>query len=712
MAKIFENKKSIFIITLLILILLIISQFYKGANKMHTQPIAKKVPTTSTWHGKTLVDNYAWLRDDNWPNVAEPILSHLKAENDFADLERKNFEAIEEQLFLEMKSRIIENDVSYPVQKKDYLYFRKTIGELNHPIFYRKSITPNSKEECLLDPNQIAKDNKAFSLGSLVVSTKQNLMAFSYDMQGKERYLIRVKNLQTDELLEDLVDDTSGELIWDSLDQGFFYLKLDENWRSNRLFYHKLGTKRQDDILIFHEQDNTFRISIHSSSNEKLLFVYSRSATVVGVSFLELEQPLGAVKEIYSKDHKHLLDIDQHKDFFYMNINDKGSNFRLVKFPITNFDKSNWQEVVAHNQLGYISDFYALSEYIVINSKQHGLQNIYVLHEDKLYSKIPFNEPLYEADAVFTEYNSNFIRVQYSSMVTPPSVMEFNLDTILLETKKTQAVPGYISSNYESKRIFVQTRDGAQVPVSMVYKKDLVNKHEPNKMLLYAYGSYGYGMTANFNPTVISLLDRGYIFAISHIRGGDEMGFDWYEQAKFLNKKVTFNDFLDVSKELIAKRYTTPDRLAIMGGSAGGMLMGVVINEHPELYKAVLALVPFVDVLNTMLDENLPLTPGEFKEWGNPKEEVFFDYIQSYSPYENVKSQNYPNMLVTAGINDPRVTYWEPAKWVAKLREYKTDNNTLIFKTELEQGHKGQSGRYNRIREYAFYYAFVIYSIK
>ena len=678
---------------------------------MINSPVAKKIEHKSTIHNETLLDDYFWLRDDNYPNVSDEVLDYLKEENAYSEIFHDKFKDLEEQIFAEMKSRIVEDDTSWPVKVDQYEYFQQYKSGLNHPIYFRRK-SGGASEVVLVDPNSLAGESKSFSLGDLEISKCQKLMAFSFDMAGKERYVIWVKDALTGEIIDDIIEDTSGgDLIWDAKSRGFFYLKLDDKWRLNRLYYHKLGTKQNEDILIFYEKDEMFRLSLDQTSDEKYLLLYSSSSTSAECFYLPLDNMSAKLEKIYSRSHDHLISIDHQDGFFYMTLNDDKDNFRLVKFPVEHVEKLNWQEIIAEDSIGYITSFYMIKDHMIVTAKKDGIEDIYIYRHDQLHYKIPFSEKSYEVEAEFTEYEADFVRVEYNSMVTPLSVFEFNLASKELVCKKVKKIPGYNPDLYEYDRIFAPSREkGVMIPISIIYKKDMHQREKPQKMLLYGYGSYGIGMSTYFNANIFSLVDRGYCYAIAHIRGGDDLGFNWYEQAKFLNKKRTFNDFIDVSEYLIKEKYTSPELLSIIGGSAGGMLLGVVINERPELYKTAVALVPFVDVLNTMLDESLPLTPGEFKEWGNPgADKEYFDYIRSYSPYDNVKGQNYPNLLVTAGINDPRVTYWEPAKWVAKMRLMKSDSNLLLFRTELEQGHKGAIGRYDRAKEYAFYYSFIDY---
>lgn len=660
-------------------------------------PSCKKKLHRFTEHNLELEDNYHWLRDDNWPNVKTDILEYLNLENNYTEEIRKNFADIEEELFQSMKRKVIEEDSSYPINYsyngQVYSYYSKTLPGLEHRIYCRR--VQNGEEEVILDSNLLAGDNKAFSLNDVEVSNDHQYLAYSEDLVGKERFILHVKDLGTGKLLEDKLEDTIGSIIWNKENNGIYYVKLDENWRGNRIYFHKIGTKQNDDQLIYHEQDNHFTLDISVTSQKDYLLIESAAKDrneIISINLSDHSKEL-----IISRDANTLYHADYHNNKLYLLTNDKGRNFRLVTR-----DGEIYREIISHSNSIYLTEFFFTNGYMIVQIRENGLNKFLIYKDDHFIDTIKFNDEPYEAESIFTDYHSKFFRFAYSTPVIPEKIIDYDFAEKTLIERKILSVPNYDYTKYESKRIWA-----GEIPVTILYRKDTELKNAPT--LLYGYGSYGIAISTDFRASRTVLLDKGYVYAIAHIRGGDELGFKWYEDAKFLNKKRTFEDFVYVIRYLFDKQITNPKKLAIMGGSAGGMLVGYMLNNYPELFSVALALVPFVDVLNTMLDESLPLTPGEFNEWGNPKEKEFFDYIRSYSPYDNIKQQNYPHTLITAGINDPRVTYWEATKFVAKLREFKTDNNLLLYRIELEQGHKGQYGKYNALKELAFYYAFIIY---
>ncbi len=671
--------------------------------KNNQSPKAKIISHNSISHGENIADDYFWLRDKNWPRVNDPeILEYLTLENNYyAKYEDK---ALEAELYEELKGRIKEEDQSYPVKKDNFYYFNKIAKGQDYPILYRKC---DDKEEILLDCNALALGKPSFAMGDTEVTQDHSKLAYAYDSDGSERYIIQVKDLLSGKDLKDVITNTIGNIVWNKQGDGFYYLALDDNWRHNKVFFHKLGTKQEQDNLIYQELDPVFSVNIEQSSDYNYLFINASSSTSSEVYYLS---DCNELKLSIKRRPDHLYNLDHIKDKFYITTNDMGKNFRLIATK----DFINFEEIIAHSSEAYLVDVALYEQYIVATKSILGLSKIeyYNINDQKLAGKVEFQEEIYEANVVYTNKEDQFLRIHYSSLTTPKSVKEYDFASKDLHNRKTDEIPsGYDSSQYEAKRLWVNAKDGARIPLSMVYRKDKIKPEVTNQLLLYGYGSYGYGMPVHFRSNIISLLDRGVIYVIAHIRGGDELGYDWYESAKFLTKKLTFEDFIASAEYLIEQKYTDSNKLAIMGGSAGGMLMGVVVNQRPELFKSVVALVPFVDVLNTMLDDTLPLTPGEFEEWGNPiKHQEYFDYIRSYSPYDNVKSQNYPTMLVTAGLTDPRVGYWEAAKWVAKLRALKTDDNLLLLKTEMDAGHKGQSGRFKGLEEVAMIYSFILNS--
>ena len=645
-------------------------------------------------------DEYEWLRDKNWPQVKDDaILKHLTKENNYFEKMMQPVKNLEQEIYQELAARIKQEDQSYPVKIDNYQYYLEMKENKDYPIFLRKS---SSGTEILLDCNELSLGKSSFSMGDTEVSEDHNKYAYAYDEDGSERYTINLLDLANKTTLADKIKDTIGNIIWNKNSDGFYYLKLNEEWRPDRVYFHQLGTTETEDILIFEETNPGFFIDITKSSSKEYLLIQtgdssSNETWYISLTYNKLEVAIKRQKDL-------LYSINHINDKFYILTNDMGKNFRLVSSE-GNF--SNLKEIIAHNDDEYLTDFDLYNDYVVITKRVLGLNKIQYYKEDIFDGEIEFDEEVYQVDTSFTHKDDPYLRINYSSLTKPNSILEYDFASKVLYTRKVTEIPsGYIAEDYIAKRLWITSGDSTKVPISMVYRKDL--KEGPNNLLLYGYGSYGAGIPVNFNANIISLLDRGFVYVIAHIRGGDDLGFKWYEDAKFLNKKRTFEDFIAVAEYLIEQKYTSNKQLAIMGGSAGGMLMGAVINQRPDLFNTVVALVPFVDVLNTMLDESLPLTPIEFNEWGNPKLKEYYDYIKSYSPYDNVKKQEYPNILVTAGLTDPRVGYWEAAKWVAKLRKLKQDDNLLLLKTEMDSGHMGQQGRFKRLEERAMIYSFII----
>lgn len=680
-------------------------------NKI-TLPKAQKKKYQYKKHNHVINDEYHWLRDKNWPNVQDKeVLSYLKKENNHTNLFFKPLKGSINKLFEELKGRIKLSDKSVPIRYRNYYYFNKTTSKSNYAIHLR-SATSGGRGEVLLDENLMSKGKKYFRLGAMSVSPNEDLLAYSEDKDGDERYTISIKNLDTEKLLKDSIKDTLGGVIWQENGAGFYYTKVDDKWRPNKLYYHKLGTSQQDDKLIYYEKDTTFRVGASKSSDYKYIFVEVSSSTSDEIMYIDALDDMHEMKMLVKRRKDHLCSVDHINGSFYIQTNDKGKNFRLVKLLDQDLKQHKYQELIPHKKEVYLTDFSLYDNCLITETREEGLDKIYIYQYDDMTKRetIEFPDPTYTASVIDSEKDDDGVYIHYSSMVAPATCFKRNFKTKEMKVLKIQEIPsGYESSHYNSERIWVDSRDGkTKVPISLVYKKSLFKKDGSNPLYLYGYGSYGMAIPPSFGSSIISLLDRGFVFAIAHIRGGDDMGFEWYEQAKFLNKKKTFDDFIDVARCLVKTKYTSSGEIVIVGRSAGGMLVGKAVNTDASLFKAVIADVPFVDVLNTMLDESLPLTPGEFKEWGNPKEKEYFDYIKSYSPYDNVKQQDYPHMYVQAGLNDPRVTYWEPAKWVAKLRDQKTDKNTLLLETNMSVGHGGNSRRFARIKEIAKEYAFIL----
>ncbi|MEQ9115699.1 MAG: prolyl oligopeptidase family serine peptidase, partial [Rickettsiales bacterium] len=551
--------------------------------------------------------------------------------------------------------------------------------------------------------------HKFFHNAGFSISPCEKFMAYSVDCVGNEFYTTRVRNLHTKEDLPDTIKDVIGAPTWNNESNGFYYTKLDKNWRPNKVYYHKIGDEQKNDKLIYSEQDKTFRLGLSKSTDGRYIFMTASSSTSQELMIIKNDYQ---IKTLIKRSKDHLFEVDHFNNIFYLLTNDKGKNFRLIKATSEkNLVEKKWVEIIKHSKNDYLTDFQTYDDHLIITKKISGVPKIFVFNYDmELLDELKFEDDSYYASHTYSWHDDDGFIVNYSSLRTPSTTYKYFFKEKSLKTLKEQIIPsGYKKEHYVSERIYVKSRDGlVKIPVSLIYKKSLFHSNGKNPLLLYGYGSYGISIPATFNTNILSLLDRGFVFAIAHVRGGDDLGFEWYESAKFLNKKRTFDDFSDILKFFVKSKYSSTKKISVMGGSAGGMLVGVTLNNESNLINSAIADVPFVDVLNTMLDETLPLTPGEFKEWGDPKEKKFFDYILSYSPYDNIKKIAYPNILVLAGLHDPRVTYWEPAKYVAKLRESKTDNNILVLETEMHAGHKGATARFERYKELAKKYAFLL----
>jgi oligopeptidase B len=666
-------------------------------------PVAAVKPVVDTLFGDLRVDNYFWLRDRDNPDV----IAYLKAENAYTEAMMKHTEPLQEKLYQELLGRIKETDLDVPERIGDYYYYTRSEEGKQYKIYCRKKGSLDAPEEVLLDHNVLAEGKDFSDIGVYKVSPSQTLLAYSIDTLGNERYTLYVKDLTTGEMLSDNVPNTS-EVEWANDNKTLFYSTLDDAHRPFKLFRHALGTDASKDVEIYHEPDEKFFLGLERTKSNKYLLIGLGSITSSEYWYLDADKPMGKFAVINPREPDHEYEVTHHDDKFYITTNDGAENFKVVAAPTKSPSKKNWKDVIAYDPAVKIDGVEAFANHLVVYKRENGLRGIHVINlkDDNEYD-IDWPEPVYSfRGARNPEYNTNLLRFTYFSLTTPRTVYDYNMDTKSRELKKEyEVLGGYDRSQYQSERIFATASDGTQIPISMVYRKGM-KKTGDNPLVLYGYGSYGISSDPWFSSNRISLLDRGFIFAIAHVRGGGEMGRPWYEDGKLLHKKNTFTDFIDCAEHLIAEKYTNSDMLAIEGGSAGGLLMGAVANMRPDLFKVVVAEVPFVDVINTMLDESIPLTVIEFDEWGNPKEEESYRYMVSYSPYDNVTAQAYPAMLITAGLNDPRVGYWEPAKWTAKLRAMKTDHNVLLLKTEMGSGHMGASGRYDYLKDIAFVYAF------
>ena len=684
-------------------------------------PVAQQRPHSYTVHGVTVEDPYHWLKDQSYPEVDDPdVLAYLEAENAYFDAVMAPHKALTDTIFAEIKARQKPDDANVPVKDGDYFYQWRFEAEGQYRIWSRWPAAGQGAEEgptaeagVILDEPALAEGSDYFRLGALSVSNDGRLLAYSADMTGAERFTLRIKSLDTGELLGEVIENTSGNPVWSADDGSFFYAVLDENWRPYQVRRHVLGTPVEDDAVVYEEHDPGFFVGVSSTSSERYVVISSGDHVTAEVYLVPADAPASDPRLVAARREEHDYTLDHQGDRFVIRTNDIHKNNRLVAAPDDDPSEGAWETLLAGSDERYITGFQAFADFLAVEERIDGLDQVRLIDRSGETTHIEFPETAYRVGiGANEEFDSRTLRLGYESMVTPDTVFDYDLDAAKLRTRKVQEIPsGYDASAYVTERLMAPARDGVRVPVSVVRRKDTPTDGSA-PLYLYGYGAYGSGMSPNFSTTRLSLLDRGFIYAIAHIRGGDELGYHWYEAGKLDRRTNTFNDFVDVARHLIAEGLTRAGRIAIAGGSAGGELMGAVVNQAPELWGAVAAHVPFVDVLNTMLDTSLPLTPMEWPEWGNPIEDkAAFEYIRSYSPYDQLRSGHYPPILVTAGLSDPRVTYWEPAKYVAKLRTLKEDDNLLLLKTNMGAGHGGKSGRFDSLYEVAEEYAFMVSSL-
>ncbi|TMM57013.1 S9 family peptidase [Maribacter algarum] len=671
-------------------------------------PVAKKIPTELVKHDDLRVDDYYWMND----REDQAVISHLEKENAYCAEMTEHTKKFQTSLFEEMKSRIKEDDSSVPYKQNGYWYITRYELGKEYPIYSRKKESLEAKEEILFDCNLLAKGHDYFNLSSFSISPDNSLAAFSVDTVSRRKYTLQIKNLKTGEILVDRVENTAGNSVWADDNKSIFYSKQDDvTLRSDKIFKHKLGAS--EDTLVYNEEDETFGAYVYKSKSKKYIIIASYSTLTTEFRTLKASDPDGEFKVFSARTRGLEYGISHYdKDFYILTNKDGATNFKLMKVAEGgDTSAENWQEFIHHRTNVLLEGMDIFKGYYVLSERKNGLNEIKIVRWDGSDSYyLPFDNETYTANvSTNPDFDTEILRYRYNSMGTPSSIIDFNMSTKVKEIKKEQEVLGgkFDKQNYIEKRIWAIARDGVKVPMSMVFHKDtLLDRNTP--ILQYAYGSYGATIDPYFSTVRLSLLDRGFVFALAHIRGGQYLGRPWYEDGKLLKKKNTFNDFVDCSKFLISEGYTSPEHLYAMGGSAGGLLMGAIINMAPELYNGIVASVPFVDVVTTMLDDSIPLTTGEYDEWGNPNEKEYYDYMKSYSPYDQVEAKAYPNMLVTTGLHDSQVQYFEPAKWVAKLRELKTDDNILLFDINMDAGHGGASGRYESLKEVAKEYAFIL----
>ncbi len=671
-------------------------------------PVAKVATKVLTAHGHKRKDNYYWMRDREDPAV----IKYLEKENAYTDAVLAPMKNLRKQLFKELKSRIKEHDSSAPYLNKGFYYYHRYEEGKEYPIYCRKKGSLKAAEEIMLDVNVLAKGHDFFDIGDISVSHNNKLLAYSFDDQGRRKYKITIKDLKTGKHYEDLIEETAGDVTWFADDESFVYAKVHpETLREGEIFLHKLGTDIKKDKVIYREDDETYYVYAYLSKSEKYIFFASDSTETTEVSYLRADDPKARPKPFTPRVKNHKYSVEHADNRFYIRTNWDAQNYRLMQATEKKTNRKEWKELIPHRDNVYFSDFELFKDYLVLQERQNGLNRVRIIpqKDPAKESFVQFDEEAFSNTLDQNEeWDSNLVRVSLSSMKTPETIYDVNLKTGEKTLVKQQEVAGgYDATQYESERLYARARDGKAVAISLVYKKG-IKRDGTNPVLLYGYGSYGNTIPPYFSANRLSLLDRGFIFALAHIRGGQTFGRQWYDDGKLLKKMNTFTDFIDCADYLIAHRYTTSKNLYAMGGSAGGLLVGAVMNMRPELFHGVVASVPFVDVVTTMLDESIPLTTFEYDEWGNPKNKEYYHYMLSYSPYDNVDVKDYPNLLVTTGFHDSQVQYWEPAKWIAKLRANNRNKNLILLKTDMSAGHSGKSGRFNFLQDIAIEYAFFI----
>ena len=707
-------RSSIFIFVLTVLFFSIPSDMLskEDANegdKLKTRispPVAKRIKKELIKFGDKRVDNYFWLREREDPEV----ISYLNAENKYLKDSMKNTESFQEALFKEIIGRIVKDDSTVPFKKNGYYYYVRYEEGKEYPINCRKIRSLDEKEEVILDVNKMAKGHNYINVSGLSVSHDNKLLAYGIDTVSRRKYTIRFKELSTGKILKDEIKNTTGSAVWANDNKTVFYTKKDKTLRSFKVFKHKLGNDPVKDELVFHEADPTFSVFVFKTRSEKYIMIGSGSTLTSEYRYMNADSPDDSFKIIEPRERGVEYSVDHSGDNFYIRTNYKAKNFRLVSAKINESGKENWKEIIPNRKNIYFSDFDLFEKYLVINEKENALNKMRIINrDDRSEYYLDFDEEAYSVRTSGNyDYSTDILRYHYSSMTTPNSEFDLNMKTREKKLLKQEKIlGGFNVADYKTKRIFATVRDGVKVPVTLVYRKDKFEKGK-NPLYVYGYGSYGYSMSASFRSSRLSLIDRGFVYAIAHVRGGQEMGRYWYEDGKLLKKKNTFTDFIDCTKFLIDNKFGDPSKVFAMGGSAGGLLMGAIANMRPDLYKGIIAHVPWVDVVTTMLDDTIPLTTAEYDEWGNPNKKVYYDYMLSYSPYDNVEKKDYPAMLVTTGLHDSQVQYWEPAKWVAKLRYLKKDNNPLYLHVNMDAGHGGASGRFRRYKETALEFAFIL----
>ena len=707
-----------------VMVIIMVLYYYAKQTERYDMkpPVAKKNPYKTTLHGQERIDNYHWIRltdeqklaknIEGWPDdQTMQVVDYIKKENEYTQTQLRHTKNLQKKLYSEIISRIKKDDVSVPYLDNDYWYYTRYEKGKEYPIYCRKRESLENPEEVMINVNDWAKGHDYFSLTNLSVSPNNKFLAFGVDTLSRRIYTIKIKDLQTGELLMDEIHGTEDAVAWANDNATFFYtVKNEITLLSEYINRHKLGTLQTDDVRVYTEKDDSFYIGVGRSKSDKYIIIYNSSTLISDYYILNANDPVGKFRQFSPRETEHEYTIEHYNDKFYIVTNWKAMNFRLMETPENATTKQNWKEVIPHRKDVMVSGIDVFADHLVISERRDGLRQIRVIDQrngNEHY--LDFGEAVYSAyPSVNPSFNTNVLRYQFSSLITPRSTFDYDMDMkVSTLLKQSEVVGGHDPADYHSERLYAKVRDGKKVPISIVYKKGF-KKNGQGNLLLYAYGSYGSTNDPSFSSTRLSLLDRGFAYAIAHIRGSQTYGRPWYEDGKMFHKMNTFTDFVDCSKYLIQNNYTDPGHLFAMGGSAGGLLMGAVVNLAPELYRGVIAAVPFVDVINTMLDASIPLTSNEWDEWGNPRKKDEYEYMMTYSPYDNVYNAAYPNMLVTAGYFDSQVQYWEPVKWVAKLRDYKVGENVLYLHTNMDAGHGGKSGRFLRYKELSLKYAFML----
>ena len=672
-------------------------------------PIAKKIPFVHEMHGHQRIDDYQWMNERDAPEV----LDYLNAENQFYEDATKHTNDLKESLFQEIKSRIKEDDSSVPYLLNGYWYIMKLKKGQNYPLYFRRKNEDDAIEELLFDVNEMALGHEFYKLTGISISPNNKTVAYAVDTTGRRQYTIFIKNIETGEILNYQIENTTGSAVWAADNNTLFFVRKDPTTlRAFQIYKYELGDDVLNASLVYEEQDEIYNCYVYKSKSRDYIMIKSSSTLTDEIRFIPSDQPNSDFKILQSRTDGLEYNASHYGDHFYIMTNkDDATNFKIMKTPVAMTEKENWIDVIEHQSDVMIEGFDIFDQYLIVSDRFNGLNRIRIKAwngtEDYF---LPFDNETYTAYTTTNlDFSATTLRYGYNSLTTPASVLEYDLITRETKVLKTQEIqdPNFDPKHYSSERVWATASDGTKIPISLVYKTDL-KKDSGNPLLLYGYGSYGSTIDPYFSVSRLSLLDRGFIYAIAHVRGGEYLGRQWYEDGKMFSKRNTFTDFIACGEYLVSQKYTSPSHLYASGGSAGGLLMGAVINIAPQLFNGILSAVPFVDVVTTMLDDTIPLTTGEYDEWGNPNHKESYEYMLSYSPYDNVQEHNYPNMLVTTGYHDSQVQYWEPAKWVAKLRERKTDNNLLLFKTDMSSGHSGASGRYEAIKEVAIDFAFLL----